>query len=779
LDINRLLKEDMEGVLRELLMRLVLRLPSFSAPRVLCFVFCLSLIFSSAVPALAAQEGPIVKVIEIKGLKRIDAGAIRKRLSQKAGQPLAGENISKDIKSIYKMGYFEDIRVEAEPFEGGLKIIYIVKEKPTIVRVGFQGNKEYDDDKLREQITITPGAIEDATLIRDNVHKLRSFYEGEGYWLAGIVPVIRKTTEDEVALTFLIKEGKKVKIKEIRIEGTQALSDREVKKVMNTKSWSLLSFITSSGYYKESEMKTDIERIRDLYYDNGYLNVVVSGPETKLTPDRTGMVVSLTISEGPQYVVSSIKFAGNKAYDEKTLTGLLPLRKGEVFSRKKLREGIRKITDFYSEKGYALASAEPDIVPDEKTHKVSVIMNIDEGDIFRVGRIEISGNSRTEDKVIRREMRLDEGDIFNSKLLRRSYERINNLNFFETVKLVPKPELEKKVINIDIKVKEKSTGFLSVGGGYSTVDRLVATIDLTQGNLFGTGRYIKLKGEFGGRSTFYEVSYKDPWFLDKPVSLTLSAYNTERDYIGYNKKATGASVGFGKRFDDYWSSSLGYRYERVTIFDVSEDASNIIREQIGTNITSSVTPSVVRDSRDNYLDPSSGSRNSLYVTYSGLGGDNYFIKGLVDSKWFFPVGKTTVSLRGRVGYASGLFGRKLPLYDRFYVGGMYTIRGLDFGEGGPRDENGDVIGGTKELLFNAEYIVPLLDEIRLKGVVFLDVGRAYGSSETFGSDLRYTTGAGIRWVSPIGPIRIEYGYNLDRRDDESTGRVEFAFGNFF
>jgi len=760
-------------------MRPVLRLPFFSTAKVLCIVFCLSLIFSYAVPVLSAQEGPIVKVIEVKGLKRVDEGAIRKRLSQKVGQPLAEENISKDIKSIYKMGYFEDVRVEAEPFEGGLKIIYIVKEKPTIVKVGFQGNEEYDDDKLREQITITAGAIEDATLIRDNVLRLKAFYEGEGYWLASIVPVVRRITENEVSLTFLIKEGEKVKIKEIRIEGNRALSDREIKGVMKTKSWGLLSFITSSGYYKESEMKADIERVRNLYYDNGYLNVVVSGPQTVLTPDRTGMIVSLRVSEGPQYRVSTVRFAGNKAYDDKTLMALLPLRAGEVFSRKKLREGIRKITDFYSEKGYALASVEPDIVPDEETHKVSVIMNVDEGGIFRVGRIEISGNSKTKDKVIRREMRLDEGDIFNSKLLRRSYERINNLNFFETVELVPKPELEKKVIDIDIKVKEKATGFLSIGGGYSTVDKLVAMVDLTQGNLFGTGRYIKLKGEFGGRSTFYEISYKDPWFLDRPLSLTLSAYNTERNYIGYDKKALGGSIGFGKRFNDYWSSSLAYRYERVTIFNVADDASNIIKEQIGTNITSSVTPALVRDSRDNYLDPSSGSRNSIFVTYSGLGGDNYFVKGLIDSKWFFPFGTTTVSLRGRVGYASGLFGRKLPLYERFYIGGIYTIRGLDFGEGGPRDETGEVIGGTKELLFNAEYIVPLLDELRLKGVVFFDAGRAYDGSETFGKDLRYTTGAGIRWVSPIGPIRIEYGYNLNRRDDESSGKIEFAFGSFF
>ena len=780
MDINGILKEATGDVSRGSLMGTASRPPSFGAGRPLfVFLILLLMVLLNVVPPLHAQEGPTVKGIEIRGLKRVDEGAIRKRLSQKVGQPLSGEAVSSDIKKIYKMGYFEDVRVEAEPFEGGVRLVYVVKEKPTIVRVDFQGNEEFDDDKLREQVTITPGAIEDATLIRDNVSRLKAFYESEGYCLAEIVPVVRRVSADEAYLSFLVHEGKKVKIREVMIEGNRALSDREIKKVMKIKSWGILSFITSSGYYSEAEMKADIERIRNLYYDNGYLNVVVSGPETELTPDRTGMIVRLRISEGPRYSVSAVDFEGNEAYDDETLKALIPLRAGDVFSRRKLREGIRRITEAYSEKGYALASVEPDIVPDEKTHEVSVVMNIDEGGVFRVGRIDISGNSKTLDKVIRREMRLDEGDIFNSKLLRRSYERINNLNFFESVELVPKPEVEKKVIDIDIKVKEKATGFLSIGGGYSTVDKLVAMVDLTQGNLFGTGRYIKLKGEFGGRTTFYELSYKDPWFLDRPLSMTLSAYNTERDYIGYDKKATGGSLGFGKRFNDFWSASLSYKYERVTILNVADDASRIIKEQIGTNSTSSITPAVVRDSRDNYLDPSRGSRNSVYVTYSGLGGDTYFVKGLVDSKWFFPLGTTTVSLRGRVGYASGLFGRKLPLYERFYVGGIYTIRGLDFGEGGPRDENGEVIGGTKELLFNAEYIVPLLDEIRLKGVVFFDAGRAYGDSETFGSDLRYTTGAGLRWVSPIGPIRIEYGYNLDRRDDESSGRIEFAFGSFF
>ena len=726
-----------------------------------------------------AETSPVVTAIEIRGLKRIEEGAILKRIKQKIGQPLSRQKISEDIKNIYGMGYFEDVKVEAEPYEGGLKLIYKVKEKPTISRIYFSGNHKFDDTKLNEQLTITPGAIADVTLIQRNVSALKSFYESEGYWTARVVPIVKEVSDSEVTLTFLIEEGSKVRIKEIEILGNSRISDGKIKGVMETKSWWIFSFITSSGYYKKSVMKQDIERIKNLYYDNGYLNVVVSDPEITLTPDRRKMIIRIRISEGPQYRISEIKFRAHRPSDVARLKDLLPLKKGDIFSKKLLQEGIRKITQFYSEMGYALASVEPEIIPDEATKTVKIVMNINEGDLYRVGRIEIIGNTKTQDKVIRREMRLDEGDIFNSKLLQRSSERINNLNFFEKVELVPKPRVKEKKLDIDIKVKEKATGFLSVGGGYSSIDKFVAMVDVTQANLFGTGRYLKVRGEFGGRSTFYEVSYRDPWFMDKPLSFSLSLYRTQRDYIAYDRKATGGTVGFGKRFGDFWSTSLTYKYENVTISNIDQDASNIIKDQEGTNTTSSITPAISRDSRDNYLDPHRGSRNSLFITYAGLGGDNYFIKGLIDSSWFFPIGETTFAARGRIGYATGLFNHKLPLYERFYVGGLYTIRGLGFGDGGPKDDNGDPIGGTKELIVNLEYIFPLITDVKLKGVVFFDAGRAYDTSETFGRDLRYTTGAGVRWMSPFGPIRIEYGYNLDRREDENQGRIEFSFGGAF
>jgi outer membrane protein insertion porin family len=345
--------------------------------------------------------------------------------------------------------------------------------------------------------------------------------------------------------------------------------------------------------------------------------------------------------------------------------------------------------------------------------------------------------------------------------------------------MVPKPQYEEKAVDLNVKVKERPTGFLSVGGGYSSVDKFIATVDLTQGNLFGKGQYIKVKGEMGGKSSFYELSFRDPYFLDTPYAFSTGIYSTTREYVEYDKKAAGFYLGLGKSLNEYWKADIQYNYEKATIHNVDAAASTIIKDQEGTQTTSSITPNVVRDSRDNYLDPSKGSRNSVSLTFAGLGGSNAFIKGLIDSAWYYPLGETTFMFRGRFGYAKGLFNEKLPLYERFYVGGLYTLRGIGFGEAGPKDPaTGDAIGGTTELIFNTEYIFPLLPDIKLKGVVFLDAGNAYEDFHNFGS-LRYTTGLGFRWLSPMGPIRLEWGYNLKKKDGESSSKFEFAFGTFF
>lgn len=744
----------------------------------------LCLIFTFTLGHLYAQELPIVNSIEIRGLKRIEEGAVKSKITQKLGEPISQDKTNEDIKNIFKMGYFDDVKAEIEPFEGGIKLIYAVKEKPTVVKIEFQGNKEFDDSKLKEKITITTGSIADVVLIQDNASKLRAFYEEEGYWLSNIVPVIKKISADEVTLTYQIEEGPKIKIKKITTEGNKAFSTSKIKKVMETAEWWFFSFITSSGYYKKERMDSDLEKIKDLYFNNGFIKATIGEPKIQLTDNKKGMIISIPVSEGDQFKVSSVEFSGNKVFGDDMIKKRITLLPDKPFSKETLRKDILSISELYSENGYAIITVTPDLIPDESKKVVKVFLKIDEGDKYRIGRIEVSGNTKTRDKVIRREIRLDEGDIFNSSLLKRSYERLNNLNFFETVEIIPKPLPEEKKVDLNVKVKEKATGFISVGGGYSSIDKLIGMIDLTQGNLFGKGQLIKIRAELGGLSSYYDITFKDPWFMDKPILFSATIYNLNREYfVEYKNRATGFGVSFGKNFTEYVRGEIAYNLERATIYDVAENVSVVIKEQEGTKITSSITPSLVRDTRDNYLDPSRGSRNSIYVKYAGIGGDNYFVKTGIDSAWYFPLrfplGNSTGMLRGRFGYSTGLLGKEVPLYDRFYVGGINTVRGFGFGEAGPRDEKtGDVIGGTEELIFNAEYIFPIVSELKLKAVVFFDAGNAYESFKNFGK-LRYTTGFGIRWISPVGPIRIEWGYNLARKPGEDASKIEFTFGTFF
>ena len=402
-----------------------------------------------------AEEFPVINTIEIQGLKRIDASGVKAKITQKQGEPISQEKTNDDIKNIFKMGYFDDVRAEIESFEGGVKLIYVVKEKPTIVKIDLQGNDEFDDTKLREKLTISTGAIADAVLIQDNANKLRAFYEEEGYWLSRIIPVIKNISADEVSLTYQIEEGPKIKIRKIVTEGNKALSASKIKGVMETKEWWLFSFITSSGYFQKERMEMDVERIRDLYFNNGYIKVVIGEPAVRLTEDKKGMTITIPVSEGDQYRVSSISLSGNKVFGDDAIRKRITMAPEKPFSKGTLRKDILSISELYSENGYALITVTPDLVPDENNKLVQVALKIDEGEKYRIGRVEIAGNTKTRDKVIRREIRLDEGDVFNSALLKRSYERINNLNFFETVELVPKPRPEEKLVNVDIRVKER------------------------------------------------------------------------------------------------------------------------------------------------------------------------------------------------------------------------------------------------------------------------------------------------------------------------------------
>ncbi len=743
----------------------------------LIFLFFLSLILHIS----SAEAAPLIRSVEISGNKKIENATIHSKISSSAGTPFSEKSVQNDIKSIYSIGYFDDVRVEIEQFEGGIKLIFILKEKPTIVSIDFQGNKEYDAEKLRENVTITSGAIANPPLIADNVERIIAFYQSEGYWNASAIPVIRELSEDAVSLTFQIDEAKKVVIKDITIEDNEAIADKKIKKVMQTKKHWIFSFITGSGIYNKNLLRVDIESIRELYNSKGFIYVVISEPEITLDPEKNKLSINITVSEGDQHTTGEVAFSGNTVFKESELSTGLKTTTGEIFDRSALREDVDRIVELYMEKGYATANVNPLIDVDADNKTANVTMSVTEGNIFTIGRIEVSGNTKTRDKVIRREMRLDEGDTFNSKFLKRSYQRINNLNFFEEVSVTPLPRLEESLMDLHIKVKEKMTGMLSVGGGYSSLDKFMVMGEITQANLFGKGLYLKFKAELSSFRTNYNLSLKDPWFMDKPISASMSLYNDTYEYPDYDKKSTGGSIGFGKELSEYIGGNIVYNFESVEITDVAEGASDLITDQVGKSITSSITPSIWRDTRDNFIDTTTGSKIAFYTTLAGLGGDNYFVKGVIDAGRYFPLfWDITSSIRGRFGYASGLNDKELPVYERFYIGGINTVRGLSFGEAGPRDDNGERIGGNKEMIFNAELIFPLQKEIKLKGVLFADAGYAFENTDNISlSKLRPTVGFGVRWTSPFGPIRLEWGYNLDQKVDESSSKLEFTMGGVF
>ncbi len=721
---------------------------------------------------------PVVTGIEIRGLYRIEEGVVRRQISQQVGQPLSRKKISRDIKSIYATGYFRDVKVEGLPSEGGIKLIYAVKEKPTIAGVNIYGNKQIKLQDIRKQVSITPGSVADTVLINDNALKIKYYYESEGFSLTQVVPVVRILSGNRADLTYVIKEGPKIKIRKIRFIGNKALTSSEIKKVMKSKQRWFFSFLTKSGYYKKDDLLADSDRIRDLYYDRGYIQAVVSPPQTTLSRDKKWATITYRITEGNQFRISAISIKGNKVISTGVLAHLLKSEVGKPVSRKLVQEDVVDLTEQYSEHGYALAVVNPELVPDLAKKTVSITFQIDEGALYRVGRIEISGNQKTRDWVIRREILLNEGDIFNSALLRKSYENLNNLNYFSSVTMNPQPVPTTKQVNLAVNVKEKPTGFLSVGGGYSSVDKLIGMVNISQANLGGRGESLKLSGELGGLSSYYELSFNEPWLFGHRLSLSTSIFKQNQDYLDYTQEASGFDVSLSRAISANTWLSTQYRFEYDTITGILNSASPVIQQQVGSKLTSSITPGIVRDTRDNYLLPHTGSRNSLYVTFAGLGGDNKFLKAVGESEWFFPVSRTTtLSLRGIIGYSTGLFGSDMPLYDRFYVGGIYTIRGLGFGDAGPQDINGEPIGGLNEMVGNVTYIYPLISAFKLYGDVFFDTGSAYDS--LLPRDIRYTTGTGLRWISPIGPIRIEWGWDLNKKPDEKSNRVDFTFGTFF
>ncbi len=772
-----------------------------------------------------------VTFVEVQGNRRIEAATILAKVKTREGEPFSPAQLKEDIKSLYQLGHFEDVQVKTEGFEDGLKVIFSVREKPLIREISFEGNDELTTEKLKEGMTLLPRAAFNIQLIQETAEKIRLKYQDSGYYDAVVVPVITEVRGGDRNVVFYIEEKDKVKLSDIVITGNKALTDDEIKEPLKNQEHWFFSFLGRSGTLRTEDLTEDLETIRNLYYNKGYIQVQVDEPVIKpkivtrrsetWLPDeerfefgplrtyaeKNELVVTINIREGEQFKVGSVTFKGNSILSDSELDKEIKLKKGDIFSREMLRQDVNRIMDRYDGIARPFASVVPlfDINPERKT--VAINIEIQEGGEVQIGRINITGNSKTRDKVVRREMRLNEGDLYSKKAIKRSYERINNLNFFETVDIAPERRLREPVMDLNVKVREKMTGTLSVGGGYSSVDRLVGIAEVTQGNLAGRGQLLKFKTQWGGKHRIMMLSFMEPYLFDEPVYGRIDLYRQTQLYDGYTLDSNGFALGFGKTFDEFLSGSIRYSLDSSGVKEIDETSRNpyVLEQQLqfyGTAVTTSaLTASLTRDSRDFYLDPRTGSKNSIFVEYAGgvLGGDPQFIKSVADSAWFFPLFWDTVFMaRGRIGAIRSLIDKPVPIGERFFVGGTSggggTVRGFRYGTVGPVDSSGNRVGGNKELIFNFEYNFPLVPAARLKGVIFYDIGRAFADDilrnrvdEALADDptrisfrdLKQGWGLGFWWLSPLGPLRFEWGYIVNRKPEDQASQFEFNIGTLF
>jgi outer membrane protein insertion porin family len=744
---------------------------------ILLFIACL------AVQVCYGGEAPTPRIrsIEIKGNQKVETSTIQFYVRNRVGDEFSVARIREDILRIYRLGFFKDVQVDVEEFEGGLKVTFIVVEEPFVRDITIVGAQAIKREEIEGKLALKANSVLNRNQVRDSLDKIKQLYQEKGYYFAEAEAVYTDAGPEEIDLSIRITEGEKILIKRITFVGNRAIEPWELKNVMETKEATLISFITGTGVYQRETLRNDLRRLEAFYQTRGFLRVEVSEPDVRVDPKAKGIFITITVKEQDQYRVGRLQVAGDDLFSAAELKNLMKLQEGEIFDRSQLANDVLKVSDRYTERGYAFADVVPLTNIDQEKRLVNIDVQIDRGPQVRVGRVLIVGNEITRDKVIRREIRLSEGDLFDSSKLRRSRQRLGNLGFFEEVKLDTRRRPEEDLVDLEARVKEQPTGAFTAGAGYSSTQSVIGTASIRQNNLFGRGQRLSLTAALSNISGDFTLSFTEPYFLDSQYSLGLEAYNRSFNYDTFDSHELGAGLRFSRPFGEYLRLGLGYRYEDINITNVSDDASQRIKDLAGRSTSSVITPSMIWDTRDNALNPSRGFYDLLTVDFAGgpLGAENQFYKTVGETNWYYPlISDVVLSLRGRLGFAEGYGGKELPLYERFFVGTQaMTIRGYQLKEVGPKDINGDPIGGNSEILMSAQLRLPVTQGLSLIG--FIDSGNLYDKGEFDPTRLRTGVGAGIRFVTPLGPLALDYGFKLNRQPGDKPGAISFNVGSLF
>lgn len=745
-------------------------------------------------PGNLLADQPVVEKVTIEGTMRIQKQVILENIQQTAGNALSQKTVDEDVLRLFKLGYFDSIVVYESPSGKGIELTYSVVERPLVREITFKGNSEIATDKLKDALTFKPRSFFNKAEVSNSIDKIIDLYKAKGYYNADVTYDVQPISTMEVSVVINIKEGEVVKISSISFIGNNAFPAEKLRSKMESSTPNIFSFISGSDKFNEAELDRDITRLTMFYMDSGYINIKIEQPHIFLNPDGKTIDIVINMEEGNRYKISSIDIKGDLLFPKDKLMESIHTKPGEWFNRSKLMDDIFRLTDTYTNNGYAFANVNPETAINDPDRTVSVQFEISKGLLTYINKISIVGNTKTRDKVIRRQMQIWEGELYKENKIKESKERIFATGFFDNVDISTSKgtaEDNTETMNLDVKTKEGHGGLAMIGGGYSSYQQFFVTAQVQLQNLAGLGTQLSLMAQVGGITQQYSISYSDPYFMDTNWSMSTSLYNMSNIYPGYTTNDNGGTFQLG-----YWLIGrlrvyATYGYDNSYFSSISSAYSYLLQN----GVTSAVTLGLIQDTRDNPLYTTKGSLLNGSTEFAGgpFGGSFTFIKFDASASQYFPLPLDSVfMINGRIGYGYVPGNGFLPFTSRYFLGGINSVRGYNYRRIGPEipalSTNLDPLapttqlmyGGNKMIATTAEYIFPLIKEAKIDGVLFFDTGNAYAENQGyFAAPLQMGYGAGIRWFTPIAPFRFEWGFPLNPRPSDQPNVFEFSIGTFY
>jgi len=738
----------------------------------------------------AVLKRPMIGQIKIEGNRRIQRDAILNKLDMKAGAPFRRSGIGDEIREIYSMGYFDDVQIRAEEAAPGTVDLHIVlKERPSLRTLEIQGNKLFSKDEILDTLITKSFSVANLEKIRDDIEKIRKMYEKSGYYQPKIEYEIKELSRNEATLIFKIDEGRKSFLTDIELEGRKKVADKDLRQALSVKPKSWIWFLDESGTFTREKLEENRMRLMQYYLDQGFISVQIGEPKMEITDGR--VKVTYPIREGSRFQVRKVDVEGDLIAPKEQLIAMLQTKPRTWFKRSLVADDIKDLIRLYNNMGYAYADVEPIQRVNDKYDFIDLSYRLHKGDRVTIERVDIVGNERTRDKVIRRHISISEGDLYSADRLESTKSAIEGMDFFEAVKLKTSPGSRADTVNVTVEVMEKKTGSLTAGFGYSSQEGAMANVDLKERNLWGLGIVGNAKGNLSGRRNSYEGSLSYPWVFDLPLTSTLRAYKAQQKETFYLRDSDGYSVHLNYPIYGLWQMETGFARDSSKLSGIEQMFARSVVDyyrpwgknpKFYSNLSeNSLSVRFLRDTRNNGMLPSAGARMLFGGRFSGFGADVAFSSYNAEATYYKRVfGLATMKFR-TIGWLLAETGHDpIPMDRRVILGGIQSLRGYQHGQIGPKDRYGNIIGGDRGLVSTVECLFPVIPAMKLFGVAFADVGNAWNVSDSpFLQEVKAGAGLGIRWVSPMGPLRVEYGWKVTPQRGEDPGALGFSMGQLF